>query len=248
MPDSRYVKVGGSRLYCETHGDGDPLLLLHGGLGTVQDFSSQTPVFANRFKVIAFERPGNGHTADIEGPFTFASMTRQAAAFIESLELGSVNVLGWSDGAIIAMLLAISRPDLVEKLVLVGGLADTEAQTAESRRWIESASVQSFPKFVVMRYEEASPDGPDHFKVVIEKTKKLWLNEPHITKEELGKIAAPTLVMAGDREDLPLEHTVDIFRAIKGAQLCIVPGATHFLMSERPDVVNAAVIRFFNGD
>jgi pimeloyl-ACP methyl ester carboxylesterase len=97
---------------------------------------------------------------------------------------------------------------------------------------------------LVKRYDKISPDGPAHFPVVFEKTKRLWLNEPNIAKEELAKIRAPTMVMAGDRDAIPIEHTLEMFRSIKGAQLCIIPGTTHFLMSQKPDLVNRAILDF----
>jgi pimeloyl-ACP methyl ester carboxylesterase len=220
------------------------LVLLHGGLGSVEDFSSLIPALAKRFRVIAFERSGHGHTADTDEQFTFESMANQTASFIEALGLKDVNVIGWSDGAIIALLIAISKPELVRKVISVGGLAETMAQSAETREWIESMSPEKFPKKFVGRFGEISPDGPAHFSVVLEKTKKLWLTEPHIKSEDLAKIKAPTLIIAADKEDLPIEHTVEIFRAIKGAQLCIIPGATHFLMSEKPELAASVMLAF----
>lgn len=246
MPQGGYQTVNGARVFYVTEGQGEPLLLLHGGLGGVEDFALQVPALAKRFRVIAFERSGHGHTADTDETFTFGAMVEQTASFIEALGLGKANVVGWSDGAIVALLLAISRPDLVRKVVSVSGLADTMAQSEETRRWIESAGPESFPRRIVKRYEGVSPDGPAHFPVVLEKTKKLWLNEPHIRSEDLAKIRAPTLVMASDNEDVPVEHSVGIFRAIRGAQLCIIPGATHFLMSEKPELVNSAIIAFLS--
>ncbi len=97
---------------------------------------------------------------------------------------------------------------------------------------------------MVRRYDEASPDGPDHFPVIFEKTVRLFLNEPNISQEELAKIVAPTLVMAGDRDAIVAEHTLQIFNSIKGAQLCIVPGTTHFLLSEKPGTVNGTIVEF----
>jgi pimeloyl-ACP methyl ester carboxylesterase len=142
--------------------------------------------------------------------------------FVEALRLGTTNMLGWSDGAIIALLIAISRPDLVKRLVSVGGLFDASAQSPQELSWIRSLTPESFRKVapsLVKRYREVSPDGPGHFPVVLEKTKRLWLNEPKTSKEELAKISAPTLVMAGDRDSVPLEHTLEMFRSIKGAQV-----------------------------
>ena len=242
-----YLPVRGSQIYYETRGQGEPLLLLHGGLGTVDDFSSQTPELAKHFKVVAFERPGHGHTADTSEPFSFSTMVEYTADFIEGLGLGRTNLLGWSDGAIIALLVSISRPDLVKRMVCVSGSFDAKSQPVQVLNWIRSSTPESFRRdepALVERYNKVSPDGPAHFPIVFEKTKKLWLTEPDISREELARIVAPTLVMAADRDGMTLEHTIELFRAIKNAQLCVIPGATHFLLSEKPDSVNRAILQF----
>ena len=242
-----YLPIRGSQIFYETSGEGEPLLLLHGGFGTVEDFSSQTPELSKHFKVVAFERPGHGHTADNDEPFRYATMSEYTADFIEELRLGASNVVGWSDGAIISLLLAISRPDLVKRLVSVSGCFNTSSLTPKALNWIRSSTPESFRKdeaMLVRRYEEVAPDGPDHFPIVFEKTKRLWLNEPDISKEDLAKISAPALVMAADRDGTTAEHTLELFRSIRGAQLCIIPGATHFLLSEKPDATNGAILEF----
>ncbi len=114
-----------------------------------------------------------------------------------------------------------------------------------------SATPESFRKEqakLVKRYDEVSPDGPAHFPVVFEKTMKMWLNEPHIRREELAKIGAPALVVVADRDVITPEHTLELFRSIKGAQLCIIPGTTHFLLSEKPDATNRAILEFLHTD
>jgi pimeloyl-ACP methyl ester carboxylesterase len=174
-------------------------------------------------------------------------MSEYAIDFIEALKLGATNLVGWSDGAIIALLVAIARPDLVKRLVSVGGLFNANSQSPEDLNWIRSLTPESFKKSMgnlVRRYGEISPDGPAHFPIVFEKTKRLWLNEPNIAKEELAKISAPTMVIAGDRDAIPTKHTLELFRSIKGAQLCILPGTTHFLLSEKPEMANRAILDF----
>src|SRR3989449_11578929 len=129
---------------------------------------------------------------------------------IEALKLGATNLIGWSDGAIIALQVAISRPDLVKRLVSVSGLFNAKSQSPEDLKWIGSLTPESFRKLMpglVRRYDEVSPDGPAHFPVVLEKTKRLWLNEPDITRDELSKISAGTMVVAGDRAAIALGHT-----------------------------------------
>jgi pimeloyl-ACP methyl ester carboxylesterase len=246
-----HLPVRRSQFYYETAGDGEPVLLLHGGFGSVEDFASQTPELARYFKVVAFERPGNGRTADNAEPFSFSMMTEDTVSFMTSLGFKAANLVGWSDGAAIALLVAIARPDLVKRVVSVGGFFNTDNLTARDRDWLKSATPESFRKAVpdvAKRYDELSPDGPAHFPIVFEKTVRLWLNEPNIRKEDLAKISAPTLVVAGDREASPLEHTLELFRSIKGAQLCIVPGSTHFLLSENPVAANRAILDFLLED
>ncbi len=242
-----YLPVKGLQVYYVMKGKGEPVLLLHGGLGTVEDFAPQIPVLAEHFQIFAFERSGHGHTADTAEPFGYDVMAKQTVAFIEALGLGATNLVGWSDGAIVALLVAISRPELVRSLVLVSGNFNTSGLTTQARHWIESATPESFRKeepTLAERYDNATPDGPAHFSTLLEKTKKLWLNEPDIKREELGGIKVPALVMAADKEMVPIEHTIELFRAMKDGQLCIIPGATHFLLSEKPDMVNSIILDF----
>ena len=141
-----YLRIRGSQTFYQTSGKGEPLLLLHGGFGTVEDFSSQRPELAKHFKVVAFERPGHGHTADTVKPFSFDTMAGNTVDFIEALGLGATNLVGWSDGAIIALLVAISRPDLVKRLICVSGSFDARSQPAQVLDWIRSATPESFKK------------------------------------------------------------------------------------------------------
>jgi pimeloyl-ACP methyl ester carboxylesterase len=243
----KYLPLRGSQIFYETSGEGEPLLLLHGGFGTAEDFASQTPELAKHFKVVAFERPGHGHTADTDEPFTYPVMLEYTVDFIEALGLGPSNLVGWSDGAIIAILIAISRPDLVKRLVSVGGCFNASSLPVKDQKWLASATPESFRKaepLVAKRYDEAGPDGPGHFRAVFEKTRRMWLTEPNIQREELARITAPTLVMAGDRDVILPEHTLELFKSIRNAQLCIIPGTTHFLLSEKPDATNRAILEF----
>ncbi len=242
-----YLPIKGSQVYYVTQRKGEPLLLLHGGFGTVEDFALQSPVLAEHFQTFAFERSGHGHTADTEEPFGYDAMAKQTVAFIEALGLGATNLVGWSDGAIVAILVAISRPDFVKSLIIVSGIFNTSGNTTQTRQWIESLTPESFRKqqpTLTERYDSATPDGHAHFSKMLEKTKKMWLNEPDIKREELGGIKTPALIIAADKDAVPIEHTMALFRAMKHGQLCIIPGTTHFLLSEKPDLVNGIILDF----
>ena len=244
-----YVQVRNSKIFCETRGEGEPVLLLHGGFGSNEDFADQIPVLSKYFKVVAFERPGHGHTADTIEPFSFDSMSAYAIDLIEALKLGPVNLVGWSDGAITALFVALSRPDLVKRLVSISASFNTDALRPEDIEWIRASTPESFRKALpdlINRYDKIAPDGPGHFPVIFEKTKQLWLSEPNFSPKDLSQISVPTLVMAADRDGVRAEHTLELFRSIKNAELCIIPGSTHLLLSERPEATTRAILDFLS--
>ncbi len=135
-----YLPIRGLQIYYETSGDGEPVLLLHGGFGTVEDFASQTPELAKHFKVVAFERAGHGRSADNGEPFTFNTMSDYTVEFMDSLGLKAANLVGWSDGAAVALLVAIARPDLVKAIVSVGGFFDTNNLSASDKDCLKSTT------------------------------------------------------------------------------------------------------------
>jgi len=207
-----YILANGVSIYYEEHGAGEPLLLLHGGGATIEtSFAAQIPEMAQRYRVIAPERRGQGHTADVDGPITYDLMTRDTAAFMEALGLESAHIAGWSDGGIVGLLLATTRPDLVRKLVAIGANFDASGLTDAFIGWMrDRMSADTFPARDREAYARASPDGPEHFAVVLDKVKRMWLSEPAIPIEDLRTIAAPTLVLVGDGDMIEMEHTLEL--------------------------------------
>jgi pimeloyl-ACP methyl ester carboxylesterase len=243
-PAGRYVDAGGVRTYYEVDGDGDPLILLHGGLATIETWSNQRPALAERYRVYLPERRGHGRTPDVPGATGFDVMAGDTIAFMEALEIPSAHLVGWSDGGIIALEIALMRPDLVRRLVLIGTAAHIDGYTAETHDWIQNATPETFPSVLRDAYERLSPDGPDHFRVVFEKLVAVWRTEPRHDAAELAQLAAPTLVAIGDSDLVTVEHAAEMRRAILDAQLAVVPGAGHGLMFEKPDLVNRLIIDF----
>lgn len=139
--ESRVVRLPHVRMYYETYGRGRPLVLLHGGASTIQrSFGRQLTEFSRDHLVIAPERRGHGHTGDVPGPYRYADMAEDTADLLDRLEIRGADVVGWSDGGIIALMLAVRRPDLVRRLVVSGANAmpGTEALTPETRAMVES--------------------------------------------------------------------------------------------------------------
>ncbi len=169
-------------------------------------------------------------------------MARETIAFLEWLGRPA-HLIGHSDGAIVGLLVAMRRPDLVGRLVAVGantspeGLEPTEPFSTEGPMFDEWAA----------DFATRSPDGAQHARIVVEKTMRLFQSEPHLTADQLGSITVATLVMAGDDDSTKLEDTVALYRAIPEAQLAIVPGASHAVLKEYPRETTALIVRFLRG-
>ena len=243
-----YVDIGPVHTWYETRGSGEPLVLLHGGLDTNAAWAAQLDVLAEHFRVLAPERRGHGHTPDVEGPISYRVMADDTAAFIDAVVGGPVHLVGWSDGAILGLVLAISRPDLVRKLVVIGGNADVSAYVPEfveaTRLPADSPVYQPFRAI----YEAVSPDGPEHWPVVFSKLISLWQTEPRIPLTDLGSIRARTLVMMSDDDLVTFEHAVAMYRAIPDAELAVVPGTSHLAPLEKPSLVNLVLLDFLRQD
>ena len=244
-----YVDISGLATWYDEDGSGEPLVLLHGGLCTNETWQPQTPVFAERFRVLAPERRGHGHTADVDGPLTYAAMTADTIGFLDQVVRGAAHLVGWSDGGIVGLMVAIERPDLVRKLVVVGTNFDAAGNAPEAEEMFAHLTPDS-PGLASLRglYELHSPDGPEHWPVVFAKFTELVLSEPHIPVDDLARISAPTLVLVGDDDLSSLEHTVALFRAIPTAELAVVPGASHTVLREKPDLANRLVLDFLENE
>jgi pimeloyl-ACP methyl ester carboxylesterase len=242
-----YLEAGGVRTYHEVSGHGDPLVLLHGGMCTLETFDGLTAVLAERYRVHAPERRGHGRTPDVEGPITYAIMAEDTIAFMEAAGIGPAHLVGWSDGAFVALLVALRRPELVRKLVLIGQFVNADGVRPELKA-LDGLTADMLPPVLKQLYAAVSPDGPDHFEVVFEKLSPSWLGEADMELAELSRVSAPTLVLLGD-DDLPtIEHAEAMRRALPAGRLGVVPGATHGLPMEQPELTGRLVLGFLAGE
>jgi pimeloyl-ACP methyl ester carboxylesterase len=240
-----YVQIGEVRTWFDERGDGEPLLLLHGGLATNETWAAQMPAFSERFRVIAPERRGHGHTPDVEGPHTYEDMATDTVGFLDEVVGDPAHLVGWSDGGIVGLLVALARPDLVRKLVVLGTNFDVSGVVPEVEEQAATMAPDS-PGLAMFRelYEATSPDGPGHWPVVFDKFVERMATQPHIPVKDLTRVNAPTLVLVGDDDIVSLEHTATLFRALPNSELAVVPGASHAAAMEKPELVNRLILDF----
>jgi pimeloyl-ACP methyl ester carboxylesterase len=247
-----YADVNGLRMYYEVHGTGRPTVLLHGGSDSIAGtFSKQIPDFARSRRIIAPEQRGHGHTADTDAPFSYGEMTEQTATLLERLGVSNADVVGWSDGGIIALMLAIRHPELVRRVVASGANYHPDGYTSASTKWVTDITPEQWRGPGRDYYEKTSPDGAGRWPVFVGKLKKLWLQSPNrdeLSLDMLKRLDKPTLLIAGDRDSTRHEHTLEMFNALPKAQVFIVPGTGHFTFQQRPDWTNAVILSFLDAE
>jgi pimeloyl-ACP methyl ester carboxylesterase len=244
--ESGYVDLDGVRTYHEITGAGDPLVLLHGGMCTIDTFGELAASLASGYRVHRPERRGHGRTADVPGPITYDNMATDTVAYLERLGVAPAHLVGWSDGAVVALLVALTRPDLVRTLVVIGTAITEDGLPPEMLPLPDRIPIEALPPFLREMYAEVSSDGPDHFDVVFEKLSPAWTALPYVELSELPRVAAPTLVMAGDHDMVTPEHAAAIARAIPQGRLAVVPG-DHSVPLEKPGLVGDLVLDFIGG-
>jgi pimeloyl-ACP methyl ester carboxylesterase len=226
-----WATIHGHRIYYAASGNGPTLVLLHGGGDSGEhSFVRQLDVFSERHHIVAPDQVGQGRTPDIPGPLSYTAMMRDTAALLEMLKLKHVDVVGFSDGGILALMLAVRYPELVRRLVISGVNIAPEGLTAENLQGLRAG-------------ETAKPTTID------EKLAHLWLTSPtesELSLALLAKITQPVLVISGDRDAITLEHTLQIFHALPNAELCVLPGTDHGTFSGRPEWLNPIITDFLN--
>ena len=226
----------GVKLYYEVYGTGEPLLIIQGNNAGIFSLSAQINYFRQHYKVIAMDSRDQGRSGDSVVPITYEKMTDDLAALLDHLNAGPVNVLGWSDGGIEALLLGIRHPAKVKKIAAdAANLNPTEEALSPDVLALIKSIVDSVPPAA-----RETPQGKRDLKVT-----QMMLDEPHIDAKALEAITAPTLVLAGDHDTIRDEHTLEIYHHIPNSQLCIFPDATHMIPYDEPTRFNATVERFF---
>ncbi|MBR8534774.1 alpha/beta hydrolase [Carboxylicivirga sediminis] len=243
----KYATINGNKIYYETYGQGTPLLLLHGGLGSISNFMYSIPTFSEHFKVIAIDSPGHGRSSHVDS-LSYPYLTERISEFIDYLKLDSLYILGFSDGAVVGLQLAADRPDKVRKLIAIGANIRLDALSEGSINWMRNDMIEWaknkdgwWSKNILPLLEE-----PERSDIYLENTKKMWLTKVYVEDKKVQSIKIPTMIMQGDKDGIKNEHAVELSNYIENSQLCILPNTNHYVFGSKPKMVNQIAIDFFN--
>jgi pimeloyl-ACP methyl ester carboxylesterase len=228
-----YASINGLQLYYEIHGAGRPLVLLHGGLMTIElNWAPLLAPLAESRRVIAVELQGHGHTADTDRPISIEALASDVVALLDHLEIGEADLFGFSLGGLVAYAVALGEPDRVGKLIVAS--ADAHRPPGRESVPISEDRMPTAQDFAAMRaaYEAVAPDPP-HFDEFALKAPKA-VHEFRGWTDELRSLRCSTLLIFGDRDFSPLQDVVEMFELLPDAQLAVLPGTTHMGMTRRP--------------
>ena len=232
----KYIQNRGFKMYYEVYGKGEPLLIIHGNGGSISNFSNQIPYFSKKYQVILADSRAHGKSIDHSDSLSYEMLADDLNLLLDSLHKDSCYVIGWSDGGIEGLLLAIRHPKKVKKLAVTGAnlIPDPILSTDP---WVvdlvnhDIDSLKKLPK-------------TDINKGLL-KLNLLLVNEPHITHEALQTITCPTLVIGGDQDVIMPRHTLEIAENIKQSNLWILPNSGHATPIYYKDIFNKTVSTFF---
>lgn len=237
------AELPGISMWYDERGQGDPCVLLHPG-GAGVDSRALAPTvdaLSQIFRAYTPEQRAHGRTPDVDGPVSYELMAQDTIMFIEAVISQPVYLLGVSDGAVVALMVARRRPDLVRRLVFAAGVFHRDG-------WEEGVLDGEPPEFLKQSYGEISPDGIGHYDVVVAKLAAMHAREPRLTRTDLHQITPRTLVMAGDDDQVRLEHAIEMYRHLPDAELAVVPGTSHGLLVEKPGLCNLIIAEFMTKD
>lgn len=234
----RYIEANGLNIHYDEQGEGSPLVLLHGGTGSLGNWYEHLPTFAEHFRVIMLDSRGHGQTRNPASELGYDMMADDVAAFAKALDLSKPLILGYSDGGQIALELGMRHPDLAGALVLGGTCYRFGKQYFEALEGfgIHNPAVfdvgemeKAAPEWVeALKVEHARPDDPENWRTLMKQISALWWDVHDYSAADLAKITAPTLILVGDRDEgVDPEQSVEMYRMIPNAELAIMPNANH---------------------
>ena len=248
--DGKQLSIFNKKIYYEEYGQGTPLILLSGGglERSIKDFENCIPGLAEHYRVIAPDTPGQGKSEQAD-TLTYGVLLEFTSRLIDSLKIDSAYVMGWSDGGIIGILLAEKRPDKIRKVIAVG--ANNGVRRAiPADIPIDSVHPMTLDKFernnkeVIERYSSLLP-RKDWKKYMNDANAMIYQKESYFSDSIYGRINIPVMIVLGDRDDIIVEHGLEMHRLIKNSQFCVLPNTTHEVFFEKPYLINKIAMDFF---
>lgn len=243
--ESGMAPVNDIEIYYAIYGEGEPVLLIHGGLGHADVWGFQIPALAEKHKVIVADSRGHGRSTRSDQPYGYALMADDYLALLDHLKIDKTALVGWSDGAIIGLDIAIRHPERLSKLFAFGANYTPEGL---------KPSIADDPVFnaVIARsgedYARLSPT-PGEFDAFVAQISEMWATQPNYTQDQLRAITVPTVIFDGDHDEaIEPAHTEEMAKLIPGAKLVIMKDASHFAAWQNPDEFNATVLEFLAGN
>jgi len=233
----KYYNIRGINMYCEIYGEGRPLLFIHGNGGSIKSFASNIPFFSKKYKVIALDSRAQGKTIDTKDSLSFEMMADDEAALLDALHIDSAYVLGWSDGGINALLLAMRHPEKVIKLVSTGANIWPDSTAIVPAEWINEKN-----EFDTTQTRNFTAKEKNDWKLFL-----LDWYQPNISLQQMHSIKCPALIVGGDHDVIRVEHTVLIAKNIPNAYLWILPNSGHATLVEYKDEFDKKADDFFSG-
>ena len=238
-----YAEVNGARLFYSRIGQGPAVVLLHGGLGNSDYWALQAKALAARHTVISIDSRGHGRSSRDARPYGYDLMADDVVAVLDTLKIPKADVVGWSDGAILGLDLAIRYPQRVGKVFAfaantqTSGVKDNVEQNPTFAAYIERAGQE---------YRKLSPT-PKEYPAFVEQISHMWASQPNWSDADLAKMKNPVLIVDGDHDEaIKREHTEYMAQAIPGAGLLILPNVSHFAFIQDPALFNAALLHFLD--
>ncbi len=239
------VNLNGIDIYYEVYGAGDPLLLLHGGLGNGTYWANQIPAFAAEYQVIVMDSRGHGRSSFDETPISYDLMSSDVLALLDYLEIDQTDLVGWSDGGIIGLDIAQSNPERLNKVVAYGANFDPSGVR------LDVGTNDRFNAYITQAaadYLTTSPE-PARWDEFLNNIANMWATEPNWTMEQIAAIETPFLILDGEEEEaIDLNQTKLMAVLMPNAELLLIPGTGHFAMIEKPDEFNQIVLDYLAAD